>query len=81
MMGEKNYPLLQVFSHTTKSQNNQIIFNKPMFLPLQKHHIISVKIALRNEIGEKIKFHSRLNNTICELVFMKHLNNTLGENL
>lgn len=68
-MGESVYPFLQAFSAQTEER--QMVFHKQIFLPIEKHHITSISISLRNEVGKKLKFGSSSPLTVCKLLFRR----------
>lgn len=76
IMGEGNHPFLQSFSIGGSGDENRGIinyveFHKPIFLPLQKHHITSINFSIRNSVGEKLKFSSSSPTTVCKLLFKR----------
>lgn len=73
ILGEKHLPVLQTFAYHSSGKNNDLthtIFNPPLFLELNKHHLVRLELAIYNEIGEKVRFPSSTP-SIVKLVFKK----------
>lgn len=73
LLGEKYLPILQTFAHNSTGKSNDLnhtIFNPPLFLELNKHHLVRLALAIYNEIGEKARFPPDTP-SIIKLVFKK----------
>ena len=71
-VGEGVYPFIQSATLKTGdelSSVRNIVYQNPIFIPLQSHHIITISFSIRNSLGEKIKFLGSSPTTVCKLLF------------
>ena len=73
LLGENFHPVLQTLPLETENldKTQHTIFRAPLFLDLNKNHLVKLSVIVYNEIGEKLKF---LTNTpsLIKLLFKKN---------
>jgi hypothetical protein len=58
IVGDVKAPLLRsVIAHGRYGENVRDIFTKPMYIPLKSNHFDTVKISIKSQVGDPVKFN------------------------